>query len=239
MRKLIWALLLAVPATGFAQPQTGQAWLERAAVAMGFQRVETLKVSSTTYLLANPGYREAVTLAGDEVFVFDATQGDERAAADAAIIARLFPGRHKINVVVTDLAWPHIAGVRYWVSQGATIVAHRAARPFLEEIVNRRWTLRPDTLEQRRDKVKFSFVGVDAPVQFADGKISLAPIDGIGSEPPWSVSSPLITFSGLPITSRPSPSLRNTPKKSVMQCNVPAGSHVRPRLNTWPFFPGM
>lgn len=143
---------------------------------------QTVQVSPTTYLLANPGYREAITLAGSEVFVFDATQGDERAAADAALIAKLFPGHHKVNVVVTDLAWPHIAGVRYWVAQGATILAHSAARPFLEEIVNRRWTLHPDTLEQHRSTAKFNFIGVDAPAKFAGGRIALAPIDGIGSE---------------------------------------------------------
>lgn len=143
---------------------------------------ETVQVSPTTYLLSNPGYTEAITLVGDEVFIFDATQGEQRAAADAALIARLFPGHHKINLVVTDLAWPHIAGLRYWVAQGATVIAHSAARPFLEEIVNRRWTFHPDALEQHRNKVKFNFLGVDAPAQFASGRVSVAPIDGIGSE---------------------------------------------------------
>lgn len=69
---------------------------------------------------------------GDEVFLFDAARGEERSQKDAAIIARLFPGHKKIIVVVSDLAWPHIAGVRYWVANGATIVAHKAAYEFLQ-----------------------------------------------------------------------------------------------------------
>ena len=54
-----------------------------------------------------------------------------RAARFARGSPRSFPGRHPIVVVVTDLAWPHVAGVRAWVARGATIVSHRAAREFL------------------------------------------------------------------------------------------------------------
>jgi hypothetical protein len=142
----------------------------------------TVQVGPRTYLLSNPGYTEAVTEVGGDVFLFDATQGEGRSKKDAEIIAKLFPGYKSITVVVTDLAWPHVAGVRYWVANGATIVAHSAARDFLQSVVDRRWTLAPDLLEQRRATAKLKFVGVDAPYILADGEISLHPIDGIGSE---------------------------------------------------------
>lgn len=141
----------------------------------------TVQVGPSTYLLSNPGYTEAVTLARGEIFVFDATQGEERARLDAEQIAKLFPGRHKINVVITDLAWPHIAGVRYWVAQGATIISHKSALPFLRSIVARHWTLKPDQLEQHRGAT-FNFVGVESSQSLAGGEITLLPIDGIGSE---------------------------------------------------------
>jgi hypothetical protein len=140
------------------------------------------KVGSSAYLLMNPGYTEAVIEVGDEVYLFDSTQGEERSRKDADAIAKLFPGYKKITVVVSDLAWPHIAGVRYWVANGATIVAHTAARDFLQTVVDRRWTLAPDLLEQKRSTAQMKFVGVDAPYQMANGAISLHPIDGIGSE---------------------------------------------------------
>jgi hypothetical protein len=145
----------------------------------------TKQVSANTWLLSNPGYTEAVTLAGNTIVVFDATQGEERARQDADAIAKLFPGRHAITVVVTDLAWPHVAGVRYWVSQGATIVAHAGARAFLQQVVDRRWTLAPDSLEKRRTRggsVRLNFVAAERSTTLAGGAIRIAPIDGIGSE---------------------------------------------------------
>ena len=144
--------------------------------------LKVVQVGPKTYLLSNPGYTEAVTEVGNEVFLFDATQGEGRAKKDAAAIANLFPGKHHLTVVITDLAWPHVAGVRYWVANGATIIAHKAARDFLQSVVDRRWTLSPDLLEQRRKMGRLKFVGVDATYSTAGGAITLHPIDGIGSE---------------------------------------------------------
>lgn len=144
--------------------------------------VTTTAVGPATYLIANPGYTEAVTKVGDEVIVFDATQSEQRARKDDEAIARLFPGPHKITVVVTDLAWPHIAGVRYWVARGATIVTHEAGRAFLRSVIDRRWTLAPDLLEQRRKTVTPKLVGVTALTKLAGGAVSLHPIDGVGGE---------------------------------------------------------
>jgi len=42
------------------------------------------------------------------------TQGEGRARKDEEAIAKLFPVS-TIDGGVTDLAWPHVAGVRYWV----------------------------------------------------------------------------------------------------------------------------
>jgi len=145
-------------------------------------RPDTVRVSATTVLLRNRGYTETVTLARDTVFVFDATQGEERVRQDSMWIAALFPGRHPIVVVVTDLAWPHVSGVRAWVARGATIVSHAAARPFLTEVVNRRWTASPDLLERRRDRVALRFRAVADSMPLAGGDILLFPIDGAASE---------------------------------------------------------
>lgn len=131
--------------------------------------LKVVQVGPKTYLISNPGYTEAVTKIGDEVFLFDPTQGEERAKKDAAAIAKLFPGKHKFTVIITDLAWPHVAGVRYWVASGATIIAHRAAREFLQAVIDRRWTVTPDLLEQRRKTARLKFVGVDATYSAAGG----------------------------------------------------------------------
>ena len=147
---------------------------------------KTVQVGANTWLLTNPGYNEIVTLAGGDIYIFDATQGEDRARLDAAEIAKLFPGSHKINLIVTDLAWPHLAGLRYWVAQGATIVSHPTARDFLQSVVDRHWTLAPDSLEQKRkqnpESVKLHFVAAGEPTTLAGGAVRVLPIDGIGSE---------------------------------------------------------
>jgi len=143
------------------------------------------QIAPSAWLLSNPGYNGALILDGGQVYVFDATQGEARARHDADAIARLFPGKHSINVVVTDLAWPHVAGVRYWVTKGATIIAHASAREFLQKVIDRRWTLAPDELEVKRratpNAVSMRFVPIDH-AQDLSGDIQLIPIDGIGSE---------------------------------------------------------
>lgn len=143
---------------------------------------DTIRVTPATFLLKNRGYTETVTLRRDTVYLFDATQGDERSQKDSVWIGKLFPGRHPIVVVVTDLAWPHVSGVRYWVAQGATIVSHRAARGFLESVVERRWTAAPDLLERRRAGSRLRFVGVSDSLRLAGGELLLFAIDGRTSE---------------------------------------------------------
>lgn len=143
---------------------------------------DTIRVGATTFLLRNRGYTETVALVRDTVYMFDATQGEERTRQDSLWIANLFPGRHPLVVVVTDLAWPHVAGVRSWVARGATIVAHRAARDFLASVIDRRWTSSPDLLERRRKSVTFKFHAVSDSLRLAGGDVLLYPIDGAASE---------------------------------------------------------
>lgn len=147
--------------------------------------VDTEHVSATIRTLRDPGYREAITSVHDTVYVMDATQGEARARLDSAWIARLYPHHRAVVVIVTDLAWPHIAGVRFWVARGATIVSHRVSRDFIERIVAHRWTDSPDVLESARRvgrAPKLHFVPVDDSLQLAGGGIRLFAIDGIASE---------------------------------------------------------
>jgi hypothetical protein len=147
---------------------------------------DTVRVGARTFLLVNPMYTNVVTLQRDTVWVLDAQLGDDRARADAAWIARLFPGAHPVALVVTDLAWPHIAGVRYWVARGATVYSQPSNEAFLRRVVDRRWSLAPDTLEQARragrGAVRLRFHAVRDSLRLAGGAVTLYPIDGLGSE---------------------------------------------------------
>jgi hypothetical protein len=126
-----------------------------------------------------------VALARDTVWVLDATTDEARARQDADWVARLFPGRHPVAVVVTDLAWPHVAGVRHWVARGAAVYAHATSEPFLRRVVERRWTT-PDSLERLRrarpEAARLRFRAVDDTRRLAGGALVLHGIAGLGSE---------------------------------------------------------
>jgi hypothetical protein len=143
---------------------------------------DTVRVSATTYALVTPSYTNVVTLQHDTVFVLDAQTGADRAQQDSVWIGKLFPGRHPIALVVTDLAWPHIAGVRYWVALGVPVISHRASREFLQQVVDHRWTLDPDLLERRRASVRVRFMAVEDQMDLGGGALRLRAIDGVGSE---------------------------------------------------------
>jgi hypothetical protein len=143
---------------------------------------DTIRVSPTLFLLKNPGYTEAVALVRDTVWILDATQSEQRAALDSAWIGKLFPGRHPLMLVVTDLAWPHIAGVRYWVAQGATVISHRMSTDPLKQVIDRSWRDSTDLLERRRSQMRFKFRAIDQPTELAGGAIRIVPLQGVGSE---------------------------------------------------------
>lgn len=143
---------------------------------------DTVRISANTFLIKNVRYTETVTFIDGTVYLLDATLGEERARQDAAWIEKLFPGQHPVVVVVTDLAWPHIAGVRYWVARGATMVSHRMSETFLKRVIEHKWTPAPDLLEQTRTKTQFKFVKVDSALALANGRLQLYAIDGISSE---------------------------------------------------------
>ncbi|HEU4643604.1 MAG TPA: hypothetical protein VFS44_14200 [Gemmatimonadaceae bacterium] len=151
-----------------------------------FPAPDTVRVGSSTFLLANRAYTNVVTLQRDTVWVLDAQLGEARAREDAQWIARLFPGRHPVALVVSDLAWPHIAGVRYWVARGATVYSQPSNEAFLRRVVDRRWTLEPDTLERVRRAhpaaARLRFHAVRDSLRLAGGAVTLHPIDGLGSE---------------------------------------------------------
>ncbi|HEU4629425.1 MAG TPA: hypothetical protein VFS08_06745 [Gemmatimonadaceae bacterium] len=166
---------LALPADAPAMPVTQAAFVQPLPT-------DTVRIGAHAFLLHNRYYTSAVVLARDTVWVLDATQGVERARQDSAWIGRLFPGPHPVAVVVTDLAWPHVAGVRYWVGAGATVISHRASEPFLRAVVERRWTLAPDLRERRRAAAPFRFRAVDDSLALGGGALRLHTIGGIGSE---------------------------------------------------------
>lgn len=142
---------------------------------------DTVRIGTTTFLLRTPSYSNVVSLQGDTVWILDAQTSEDRARRDSLWIGRLFPGKHQIALVVTDLAYPHIGGVRYWVANGATVYSHAHSESFLRRVSDRKWILQPDMLTRQVGRT-LKFRAISQAADVARGAIRIVPIDGIGSE---------------------------------------------------------
>jgi hypothetical protein len=148
----------------------------------GSDSPDTVPVGAGTYLLANSSFTSVVSLQQDTAFVFDAPAGEDRARDDADWVRRLFPHRRATVLVALNAVWPHIAGLRYWVAQGASVVGSRPVVPYLQKVVNRRWTAAPDDLERVRARITTRFIAVGDSARFAGGRVQLYAMEGINGE---------------------------------------------------------
>jgi hypothetical protein len=155
---------------------------------------DTVRVGENTFLLVTPAYTHAVTLQRDTVFLFDATTSEARSRGDSAVIAQLFPAFRTVALVVTDLAWPHISGVRFWVARGATVYSASTSETFLRSVVNRKWTINPDALEKGRAKGSFRFRAVTDSLRLAGGSIVLYSMPGATTETAVAAWVPKLRF---------------------------------------------
>jgi hypothetical protein len=78
--------------------------------------------------------------------------------------------------------WPHIAGMRYWVSQGAAVVTARPIAPYVRSVLERRWGSLTDNLERSRTHVRLSIRPVDDSAVLGGGRITLFPMEGINGQ---------------------------------------------------------
>jgi glyoxylase-like metal-dependent hydrolase (beta-lactamase superfamily II) len=101
------------------------------------------------------GYRSAVVDAGDHLMLLEAPLSPAYAAAQDAILDRLFPGKPVRYVFVTHHHGDHTAGLPHWLEQGATIIAPQGARAALERQLRARGIQPPFRIEEVADRQSF------------------------------------------------------------------------------------
>ena len=132
--------------------------------------LDTVSVGAGTYLLANKAFTSVVSLRRDTIFVFDSPGGQDHAKLQHEWTTRLFPGHHAIVLVTMNAVWPHIAGMPYWVAQGATIVTAQPNVGYLRSVLAQRWSEHP------------TIRAVTDSALLANGQVRLYPMDGIEGE---------------------------------------------------------
>lgn len=103
-----------------------------------------------------PGRYSALAVdLGDHIVLIESPQSEARATEVIAEAHRLIPGKPIKYVVNTHAHFDHAAGLRVAVADGAAIVTQRKNIPFLQDVLKRPRTLRPDVLTRQPKPVQF------------------------------------------------------------------------------------
>ncbi len=140
---------------GYAQPQA--------------QTVELDEVVPGVLHARGSSHNSMIVEMEDHVIVVEAPLFEERSAAVIAAIEERFPDKPIRHTIVTHFHIDHSGGVRAYAATGATIVGHESIVPFLETMLSRPKTVRPDSLAAASG-VTPAVEGVGSePVELTDG----------------------------------------------------------------------
>lgn len=110
-------------------------------------RVEAQKLAAGVWLMGGGSHNSVAIEFQDYTVVVEAPQNEERSLAVIAEVYKLIPNKPIRFLVNTHHHWDHIGGMRTYVHEGATVIAHERFKRYFQEILSERiWTLQPDRL---------------------------------------------------------------------------------------------
>jgi len=162
-----------------AQAENGQRiasqWtLRRAVMGVAYQdfareqKVELYQIARGVYHVRGGSHHSMVVAMRDHLVVVEAPLFEERSLAVLEALGERFPGKPVTHLVVTHFHFDHVGGVRAYAAKGATIFTPESIAPFIQEMLKRPHTLRPDTLA--KTAVEPRIEGVAAVKVISDGE---------------------------------------------------------------------
>lgn len=108
-------------------------------------RVQSQKLGDGLWLIAGGSHNSVAVEYRDHVAVIEAPLNEERSLAVIAEVGRLTKDKSIQFIVNTHHHWDHLGGIRTYVHEGATVIAHEGNRPYYQEVLRARpWILQPD-----------------------------------------------------------------------------------------------
>lgn len=108
-------------------------------------RVDTQRLADGVWLMGGGSHNSVAVEFRDYLAVIDAPLNEERSLAVIEEVTSLVPNKPIRFIVNTHHHWDHLGGLRTYVHEGATVIAHEGNRLYYQELLRARpWALEPD-----------------------------------------------------------------------------------------------
>src|SRR5438105_2579356 len=148
---------LTVPETIRSQPEVGDRivsqWpLRRIVMGVNYldfgreQKVELVEAAKGVYHVKGSDHHSMAVEMKDYIIMVEAPFFEERSVAVMKAVEEKIPGKPIKYLLLTHFHIDHSGGIRAYAAKGATIVAHEEIVPFVNTVLSRPKTIRPDSL---------------------------------------------------------------------------------------------
>ena len=149
----------AIPEEIRAQPENGQRivsqWtLRRIINGVGYadfgrpQKVDFVPVAPGVFHITGGSHNSMVVELKDGLLVMEMPLFEERSVAVLRALEDKFPGKPVKYGVITHYHVDHTGGIRAYAAKGVTLLAHESIVPWVNSVLARPKTIRPDSLAQ-------------------------------------------------------------------------------------------
>jgi glyoxylase-like metal-dependent hydrolase (beta-lactamase superfamily II) len=171
---------LVIPDNIKTQTPNGEAivsqWpLRRVVMGVGYQdfgreqKVDLVEVAKGVYQVKGSTHHSLAVEMKDHIVVVEAPLFEERSLAVMKALEARIPGKPIKYLAMTHFHIDHSGGIRAYAAKGATILAHEEIAPFVNTVVSRPKTIRPDSLA-KAGETKPNVEGVKDVRSLTDGE---------------------------------------------------------------------
>ncbi len=171
---------LAIPADIRSQAEAGQRivsqWpLRRIVMGVGYQdfgrdqKVDIAEVAKGVYHVKGSTHHSLAVEMKDHIVVVEAPLFEERSVAVIKALEEKIPGKPVKYAAMTHFHIDHSGGIRAYAAKGATILTQEGNVQFLNTMLSRPKTVRPDSLAKARN-IKPAVEAVKGVKQLTDGE---------------------------------------------------------------------
>jgi len=136
-------------------------------------KVTAEEVAKGVWLLAGQSHHSVLVEFDEHLTLIEAPQNEVRTLAVIAKARELRPNKPLTQVVNTHHHFDHSGGIRAAISEGLTIVTHKANAAFYKEVASRPHTVVPDALAKNPKPLTLTLTTVDGEMVLQDASMTV------------------------------------------------------------------